>query len=52
MILAVGHLIEDVVVWLPGSVALGSDTEVTITVRNAAGKVHTYTPTATLSAPL
>ena len=31
MILAVGDLIEDVVVWLPGPVALGSDTEVRIT---------------------
>ena len=31
MILCVGDLIEDVVVWLPGPVALGSDTEVRIT---------------------
>jgi sugar/nucleoside kinase (ribokinase family) len=31
MILAVGDLIEDVVVWLPGPVAIGSDTLVTIT---------------------
>lgn len=31
MLLCVGDLIEDVVVWLPGPIALGSDTEVTIT---------------------
>jgi sugar/nucleoside kinase (ribokinase family) len=31
MILAVGDLIEDVVVWLPGPVAFGADTEVRIT---------------------
>ena len=31
MLLCVGDLIEDVVVWLPGPVALGSDTEVRIT---------------------
>ena len=31
MLLCVGDLIEDVVVWLPGPVALGSDTVVTIT---------------------
>ncbi len=31
MLLCAGDLIEDVVVWLPGPVALGSDTEVRIT---------------------
>jgi sugar/nucleoside kinase (ribokinase family) len=31
VLLCVGDLIEDVVVWLPGPIALGSDTEVTIT---------------------
>jgi sugar/nucleoside kinase (ribokinase family) len=31
VLLCVGDLIEDVVVWLPGPVALGSDTEVRIT---------------------
>lgn len=31
MLLCVGDLIEDVVVWLPGPVALGADTEVRIT---------------------
>ncbi|MET0160173.1 MAG: PfkB family carbohydrate kinase, partial [Acidimicrobiales bacterium] len=31
MLLCVGDLIEDVVVWLPGPVALGSDTVVRIT---------------------
>jgi len=31
VLLCVGDLIEDVVVWLPGPVALGSDTEVSIT---------------------
>lgn len=31
MLLSVGDLIEDLVVWIPGPIALGSDTEVTIT---------------------
>mgnify|MGYP001443229239 CR=1 FL=1 len=45
MILAVGDLIEDVVVWLPGAVALGSDTEVTIT-RERGGSAANVTAAA------
>ena len=38
--------------WVIADTVIEDDTEVTITVTNAAGKVHTYTTTASLSAPL
>ena len=38
--------------WIIADTVIDNDTDVTITVKNAAGKVHTYTTTATLSAPL
>ena len=38
--------------WIISDTVIDNDTDVTITVTNAAGKVHTYTTTATLSAPL
>ncbi len=45
MLLCVGDLIEDVVVWLPGPVALGSDTEVRIT-RERGGSAANVTAAA------
>ena len=38
--------------WIIADTVIDNDTDVTITVTNAAGKVHTYTTTASLSAPL
>jgi sugar/nucleoside kinase (ribokinase family) len=45
VLLAVGDLIEDVVVWLPGPVALGADTEVRIT-RERGGSAANVTAAA------
>jgi hypothetical protein len=38
--------------WIVEDSVIEDDTEVTITVKNAAGKTHTYTTVASLSAPL